>query len=229
MPGFIMHMAESNLILNEIGNDKSEEWKRLFIAGSLLPDTKKRGKKLGSHFWDIHTIEDMAIAPRLDYFLKMYEKNLENPLVLGYYAHLHLDERFVNRYWPEQLVAFLDDEGRIKTKRKDITKVKILRTGQLVSRDTFFSDEYYYGDYTRLNDYFIEKYNIDLSFDYMDIPDCPIKEVRKEDLAEVIQQLELIGRTCKRSKGEEIKVFSRQGICEFLEETSKEFIKIIGK
>ena len=73
MPGYIMHMAEANLILKEIGSGKNDDWKRRFIAGNLLPDTKKKERKVTSHFWNPDTLEDMAIAPDLSRFLDKYE------------------------------------------------------------------------------------------------------------------------------------------------------------
>lgn len=223
MPGYIMHMAEANLILKKIGQDKSEEWKRAFIAGNLLPDTKKKQEKVTSHFWNPDTLEDMAIAPDLNRFLSKYETMLSNPVVLGYYAHLYLDERFVHVYWRD-MVTFYDDLGNIKRKKKNITKAKIGKTGQMIARDLFFSSEYYYGDYSRLNNYFIEKYAVDLEEHYADITSCPIQEVDRLDLYQVLKELKWIMAHCDRSKEDEVKVFSKERLCRFLENSADEFI-----
>lgn len=227
MPGYIMHMAEANLILQKIGQSKDEEWKQAFIAGNLLPDTKKKMEKITSHFWASETLEDMAIAPDLSLFLEKYQKFLHLPVILGYYAHLYLDEKFVKVYWPD-MVSFYDDEGKIRIKKKDITKAKIKKTGQFVPRDVFFSSEYYYGDYSKLNNYFVDYYHIDLEKNYAAIDVCPIQEVNIEDLQMVLRELRMIMCNYDQSKEEEIKVFSKKRLCEFLENTAEEFVKEIS-
>lgn len=226
MPGYIMHMAEANLILNQIGKEKDEQWKRLFIAGNLLPDTKKKLEKITSHFWAPDTVEDMAIAPDLELFLNKYRGMLHDPIVLGYYAHLYLDERFVNVYWKD-MVSFYDDFGNIKRKKRDITRAEIKKNGQIVSREQFFSAEYYYGDYSKLNNYFVDKYCIELEKNYADIADCPIDEVDKCELYGVLDELKWIMKHCDRSREDDIKVFSKKRLCDFLENTAKDFIKLI--
>jgi hypothetical protein len=223
MPGYIMHMAEANLILKELGCNKDEKWEREFIAGNLLPDTKKKFAKVTSHFWNPNTLEDMAIAPDLERFLECYKDKLHIPVVLGYYAHLYLDERFVRVYWPE-MVTFYDDNGNIQTKKCDITKAKIGISGELVSRDDFFSAEYYYGDYSKMNNYFVERYQIDLMKNYALLDECPITEVQKEDLVQVLEELRWIMNHCANKRREEIKVFSEEKLCRFLEETAREFM-----
>lgn len=222
-----MHMAEANLILQKIGQKKDEDWKLAFIAGNLLPDTKKKKEKVTSHFWDPETLDDMAIAPDLSRFLASYQKFLHLPVILGYYAHLYLDEKFVKVYWPD-MVSFYDDEGRVRTKQKDITKAKIKKTGQLVPREVFFSGEYYYGDYSRLNRYFVDYYQIDLGKNYAAIDMCPIREVDIKDLQQVLRELHIIMHGHGRGGEEEIKVFSKKRLCEFLENTAEEFVKEIS-
>lgn len=226
MPGYIMHMAEANLILNKIGHNKSEEWRRIFIAGSLLPDTKKKTEKITSHFWNPDTLEDMAIAPDLSRFLMKYRQDLNLPLVLGYYAHLHLDQRFVRDYWPD-MAAFYDDEGRVQVKKKCITRTEIKKTGEVVSRDMFFSGEYYYGDYSKLNGYFVDRYHVDLEQNYAAVDTCPIQEVDVKDLQQVLRELRMIMHNYDRNKEEEIRVFSKKRLCKFLENTAEEFVKEI--
>ena len=54
------------------------------------------------------------------------------------------------------------------------------------------SGDYYYGDYSKLNHYFIEKYRIDMETDYADIVSCPIEEVDKQDLYQVLKELKWI-------------------------------------
>lgn len=228
MPGYIMHMAEAKLILEKIGEGKSKQWKKDFIAGALLPDTKRRGEKMESHFWAPETLEDMAISPDLNRFLKKYRKYLNEPSVLGYYAHLHLDEQFVKKYWPE-MVIFSDEEGNIQKKKKDITRACIRKTGEIITRDQFFSGEYYYGDYSRLNGYFVEKYSIELYQKYVDGLACPVEEVKVEDLYQVGKELKTIMEEHYAKEAEEVRVFTKERLCRFLEETAETFVHLAEK
>lgn len=226
MPGYIMHMVEANLIMSKMQRKQTAEWKRDFIAGNLLPDTKKKLAKVTSHFWDPATMDRMAISPDLSRFLHKYESMLENPVVLGYYAHLYLDEQFVKAYWP-QMATFYDNAGRVREKKENITKVRIGKSGKIVSRDDFFSGAYYYGDYSKLNNYFIEKYQINLNMDYTKIDDCPVVEVDSRDLYQVMQELSAIMSLCDRTKEDQVQVFSKEKLCQFLEEVSESFVQMI--
>lgn len=226
MPGYIMHMAEANLILDKIDKKEDSIWKRAFIAGNLLPDTKKKMEKVTSHFWDPDTMDQMAISPDMSRFLNKYGEMLNHPVVLGYYAHLYLDEQFVKRYWPD-MVTFYDEDGCVRKKKANITKVKIGKSGEVVSRDEFFSGEYYYGDYSRLNNYFIDTYQINLQVDYAQKVQCPITEVHLSDLGEVMRELKMIMKSCGQE--DEVRVFSKQRLCGFLEDVSQEFVQMITK
>lgn len=226
MPGYIMHMAEGTLILNAMEKKQTKEWEEAFIVGNLLPDTKKKMEKVTSHFWDPDTLEQMAIAPDLPRFLKKYGTKLEDPVLLGYYAHLYLDHQFVTEYWPG-MVEFYDDEGRRKSKKEEITKAKLGITGEIVPRDTFFSDEYYYGDYTKLNNYFVQKYEIKLDLSYEEDQPCPIEEVKFSDLNEVMTELKSIMAKGRLEDRKKIKVFSEKRLCSFLENTAKEFAAML--
>lgn len=226
MPGYIMHMTEAKLIIDRLCPDADEDWKLQFVAGNLLPDTKKKRAKVTSHFWNPETLDDMAIAPDLDRFLYKYEEKLHHPVVLGYYAHLLLDERFVHDYWLD-MVAFYDDAGVKQDKKEDITLAEIKKTGERIPRDVFFSGDYYYGDYSKLNNFFVEEYGLDLEKNYRDINECPIEEVDKDDLAVVLKELKWIMGRCDRSKEDDIKVFDKIRLCQFLERTADTFVKEI--
>ena len=224
MPGYIMHLSEANLILNQLFDDRDELFKRKFIAGNLLPDTKLARAKVTSHFWNPDSLEQMAIPPDLSLFLGKYEDCLSDPICLGYYAHLYLDEKFVKEYWPE-MVTFFDDDMQIQPKKEDITLARIEKTGQIVPRETFFTGEYYYGDYSRLNAYFIDRYQVNLNLPLTEIGECPVEEVVVDDLARVLLELHTITERCPRE--EETRVFDRERLSRFLEHTALQFAEEI--
>ncbi len=101
MPGFIIHLAEASMIMNRIGKDLDSDWKQEFLFGNLLPDTRLGGDKAISHFWSAEGAENIARAPKLSLFLEKYGHRLNEPVILGYYTHLYLDERYVDEYWPK--------------------------------------------------------------------------------------------------------------------------------
>ena len=97
MPGYIMHLAEGKIIQKLLAGTGllAEGAADLFEAGLLLPDTKRKKEKYTSHFWNDADMDKLAIAPDLGLFLAKYGSRLAEPVLLGYYAHLHLDWRFV--------------------------------------------------------------------------------------------------------------------------------------
>lgn len=77
MPGYILHLTEAKLILDELrkrGFSPDPAWVNAFMLGNLLPDTKKQKAKVTSHFWNPEHLQNLAIAPDLDRFFEKYEK-----------------------------------------------------------------------------------------------------------------------------------------------------------
>ena len=153
MPGYIMHLAEGRLLephLVQSGLLKGERALSLFQNGLLLPDTKRKKEKQISHFWNENDLDKLAIAPDLELFYKKYQKRLHEPALLGYWAHLHLDNCFVKVFWPDNF-CFLDEAGNEQELWDRIRQVKLKRTGQIVPVNDFYSKDWYYGDYSRMN------------------------------------------------------------------------------
>ena len=102
MPGYIMHLAEERMILDKISEmlPISESWEQRFRTGTLLPDTKLRDEKPLSHFWKPEEADLLARLPDLKAFTEKYASQLQDPLVFGYLAHLHLDLLYLRDFWP---------------------------------------------------------------------------------------------------------------------------------
>lgn len=176
MPGYIIHLAEAELILKKL-RDKNihpaKEWKQQFQYGVLLPDAVSGSGKKKSHFWREADMDQIVIAPDLEAFLRQYschlQKNpyvfsstsLPEPLLCGYLAHLHLDQCFFGRYF-DRYVEFIDENGTPQKQFQKIHAARIRKSQKVVSLEQFFSNEYLYGDYTKLNHYFVEKYNLEI-------------------------------------------------------------------
>ena len=63
--------------------------------------------------------------------------------------------------------------------------------------------------------------------DYTKIDDCPVVEVDSRDLYQVMQELSAIMSLCDRTKEDQIQVFSKEKLCQFLEEVSESFVQMI--
>lgn len=221
MPGFIIHLAEAGTIIDYMEIQPDAEWRRDFLLGSLLPDTRLGPDKELSHFWDRSQDEYIARAPKLSLFLDKYGNRLDEPLILGYYAHLFLDERYVNRLWP-RTISFEDEEGCPEPRRNRITQVEVKRSGQRIPFDSFFSSEYYYGDYTRSNHWFVERFHIQVPA-YRILTDLKMDEVKAEEIERVLKELRHL---CGRSQtGDEkgMRVFDLTELETFVRQTAEAF------
>lgn len=226
MPGYILHLAEGRLLENSLCKTemlKGEKDLSLFQNGLLLPDTKRKKEKRTSHFWNERDLDKLAIAPDLQLFYRKYKDRRTEPALLGYWAHLHLDDCFVRRFWPQNF-SFLDAEGKEQVLWDKIRQVQLKKTGQIVPVNTFYSREWYYGDYTRMNARYIRAYGIQIP---EVIPGCAdnIDEVREEDLYTV--QKELKGLCAQAKEEEEPKVFSEEQLDAFLKESAEEFLQFV--
>lgn len=217
MPGYMLHLAEATIIIKEWekrGFHPDKEWVNQFMLGCLLPDTKLRMEKITSHFWDPATVNRQAIPPDLDRFLEKYGDYMDQPLMKGYYAHLHLDRQYVTKFWKKHF-RFYNAEGEEVALKKDVHTVKILRNGELVPAATFFSADYYYGDYTRMNSWILDHYGFE-SPKYVEGLACPVEEVNYDDVKNILRELEHLRETVKRGTEKNLKVFTLEDMDAFI-------------
>jgi hypothetical protein len=158
MPGYIIHLAAARLALDKLGFSDFDDRFRVYV-GSLLADTMPRESKRYSHFWSEESFKHLKRMPETAVFAQKYSEHMEDLLVAAYYAHLYMDRQFVNDYWTRHF-EFYNDDMQPEEGYDAVTKVKITDTGLLLPRSEFLSDEYYYGDYTRLLPYITHKYGL---------------------------------------------------------------------
>lgn len=224
MPGYIMHLAEGKCIeayLAERGARFSKEEELLFTAGLLLPDTKRKKEKVTSHFWNPRDTDKLAIPPDLSLFLAEYGERLGEPLMLGYYAHLHLDWRFVDVFWPENFL-FLNDAGEERVLQKEITQVRLSGKGQTVPVEEFYSKKWYYGDYSRMNCWFQKRYGLQVPAPGP-LPDPGISQVDIRELDKVLEELGALFSQMERTEKEPLRVFDEERLDAFLRATAVQF------
>lgn len=165
-----------------------EQWKKQFSCGSLMPDAVEKNQKRYSHFWNEKDLSNVIITPDIDRFLEKYQMDLENPLLCGYFSHLFLDVCFY-RDFLEKYVSFYNANNCAEAVASKISYVKVHKNKKRVSLDTFFSEEYLYGDYTKLNKFFLDKYQFPVTWN-IDMEKPPIKEVKTCDLKLISKELE---------------------------------------
>lgn len=125
------------IIGKKIVDALSIEDKTSFLHGSIAPDTVfSHEEKNLSHFF-IGEVEDYS--RRVDYkgFLHKYSSQIENPFILGYYAHLIADDIWLRGFYLSWLKNRMDaDEGLYKLYHNDFR----LLNGKLLNHYGF-SDE----------------------------------------------------------------------------------------
>ena len=231
MPGYVIHMAQAYRIADALaGKGKAGSamgmapaaWREAFVTGNLLPDTRLKAEKGISHFWNPADGDKIAKAPDLSLFLDKYRDRLEDPVVLGYLCHLQLDALYVQRFWP-QVLTFLGRDGTVQERSSRICRVQVHRQDCSVPVADFFSEKYYYGDYTKMNAYFMDKYGLRPPA-WEGISDFPIREVRLADMALICQELGILRERCHSGDEKDLKVFDLAHLEAFMEEAAADFL-----
>lgn len=232
MPGYIIHLAEAKMIFNILKEkDKtrercSEEWLQKFSYGVLLADTASGKGKAYSHFWNKERTNYIVMTPQVDRFLNKYNVSMDTPELLGYLAHLDLDLKFWNEYI-KKCVQFQDENGMQTENIRVVKSVFIKKTGKTISPEDFFSSEYLYGDYTKLNKYFINKYSLIIpkyNMEYKNI----VQEVNNKDMKKLLLNL----KSYIKEEDEDsfsLKVFSKASLEQFVKLTSEQFCEKYGE
>ncbi len=159
MPGFIIHMAAAKEFLRLRGI-RDEKYINDYIVGSVAPDIVEGNNKKQSHFWSDSGYTQFVRKPDIDAFLKKHGDRIHEPFVRGYYHHLIFDLKFLELYWTKHFL-FLNDKLEPAFLYDEVTQVKLIDNGKIYPRKLFFSEEMYYGDYTRMNRRYIEMYGLD--------------------------------------------------------------------
>ncbi len=159
MPGFIIHMAAAEEYLGLQGI-RDEKYINDYIVGSVAPDIVEGNNKKQSHFWSDSEFAKFVRKPDIDAFLKKHGDRINEPFVRGYYHHLIFDLKFLELYWTKHF-RFFNDRLEPAFLYDEVTQVKLIDNGRIYPRKLFFSEEMYYGDYTRMNRRYIEMYGLD--------------------------------------------------------------------
>lgn len=171
MASAIIHLCVAKKINSVLKMDEKE-----LYLGSIAPDISKQigETKERSHFLS-HKEEDV---PDIYTFLNKYKETLNKPFNMGYFIHLYTDKiwfaEFIKSKLYENCVKLIDG-SIIKVSEKEIMNI-------------------IYNDYTNLNVYLLDQYDLDLSLFYEDfvIPNTNIDEIPVEKLSILIDKMSLI-------------------------------------
>lgn len=231
MPGYIIHLAEAKIIADKLEKTMpniqlQSTWREEFYYGALLPDAVEKQKKSLSHFWNKSDMQYVTMVPNLDAFCKKYEERNLGPIYWGYLVHLQLDSLFWEKFMKENIV-FIDQDGKSSDLLKEVTGVKLRKSGQIIGLKEFFSEEYLYGDYTKLNESFMQNYDLAVPSYKTDIKKV-IEEANYEGMKTVLDKLEHFLNE-KKSLGGETKVIHYEKMNEFLKKTAAQFVTCYGR
>ena len=223
MPGFILHITAAQLLFDKL--EKNDRWKNSinrnhFQVGNLIADSVT--DKTYSHFRHPSRQEKLIVYPDLDLFLDKYRHLLSDDSCLGYYFHLFIDRVYAKDYLP-QIITFYDENGHEASDRKDITHALIKHREKLVPVKTIFSEEYYYGDFTKMNTYLMKRFSLSTGLE-SGVKNPGIEEVDYENIQKIQKQLEGYLEVPQNSINE-LHVFDIEDLLKFLEQAVEMFVE----
>ena len=236
MPGYIIHLTEAKLILEclkkmyDTRSVFSDQWTQCFFWGSLLPDAADKTQKCKSHFWKEGQEEKILRFPQTEWFLEKYQTRLEDPVILGYYAHLYLDRMFFSDFLTA-FVSFYDAAGNKTDRISEVSWAVIQKNHRKAELLELFSKEYLYGDYTKLNRYLSGKYLKNFPIEMLkefNLQKIPLKEAEGADMASLCEELQWYLRESARYDSHEkmeLKILETDSLERFLKDTAERFVR----
>ena len=216
MPGYILHLTAAQMLRSHLHEYPDFPYPiqsvNDFLIGNLLPDATDQ-KEL-SHFRNPVYRDKMMVFPDLTRFTAKYDSLLSDSSVLGYYFHLYIDRRFFKDFIPE-IVDFYDETGQITDIKEEIATVYIRNFQTYIPFEKYLTEEYYYGDYTKMNTYLVNRYQIPTTLD-PNISNPGIKEVDYEDVKQVLKELKTYLKVPEDAV-KNVRVFDVEDLLFFLE------------
>ena len=209
MGSIVMHLCvahEANKVL-KLDNNK-------FMVGSIAPDIHKisGGSRIDSHYIKKYEIDGKTYElPDLDAFIKEHGTQIkDDAFIAGYYAHLIAD-----RIWYKEVSCkYTEMEG------EDFVKV-------IGKENPLPYDEYrrqIYDDYTTINDFLLQKYNVDTDYLY----NVAVLNVDRADFQKMLEK-NLESKGYEVDENVQLNILQMDDILEWIEKSKDEIIKEISK
>ena len=165
----------------------------------------------------------MMVFPDLTRFTAKYRSLLPDSSALGYYFHLYIDRKFFKDFIP-QIVEFYNADGEITDMRDEIATVYIKKSRTSIPFSRYLTEEYYYGDYTRMNTYLVNRYCIPLDLD-PNVTNPGIAEIPYENVQQVLDLLHHF-LSVPPEAAQDLKVFPLEELLAALEQYVEEFLAV---
>lgn len=226
MPGYILHLTAAKMYLDRLLIENSSDplcgdpQQNDFYIGNLLPDSVEgRAAKAVSHFRDPAYRECMMEWPHPDRFIREYRDRMDEAVFRGYLFHLYIDRCFFRDYIP-QVAVFYDMNGSETGIRDQISRVFLKKTGESIPPERYLSEEYYYGDYTKMNTWLCRHYAIPEHLDPGKDPG--IAEADYAGIDRILEKLKEYGKV-REETVRDLKVFELGELLTFLQKAVSEF------
>jgi len=201
MASWLMHLAIAKAVTKHLDLNV-----RKFNFGNLLPDASMQDPitKSKSHFRIErepyeHTTTDNYQFFDYYRFLAKHRTKMQDDIYLGYFTHILTDELWIQNIY----IKYMRDENRKK------------RLDQQAN---------YYHDFDILNQIILEKYDLEID---IEVYEHQITEVGDCNLNVLIASLEKFSRI--KHDDIELVLFNIIDIFDFIENTSKEIVRIIKR
>lgn len=151
MPGFLMHLVEGEMILNNLKKqiNISKTFTEEFMLGCILPDVTSDKER--THFRPLYQKYQITKYPDMTAVYALYGNQELSPIDLGILAHLQLDASYVTDFW-QHFFVFEDESGAFSVDIRHPLFVRLLNGQKArIPLADFFSDKWFYGEYDRIN------------------------------------------------------------------------------
>lgn len=260
MASFVVHYIAGEKLLESLNNirDLTETEKNNFRLGNLIVDSlgfnkeytkplneeellesnkryreTKITKKIRTHFRDKDSSELCCNLPNPDAFMNKYHNLvLKDFFALGYLFHLYTDKIFFTNFY-ENIITCLDKNKNPTNKLKENVYIKINKNNKIYSYSDFWYGQDYniYNDYTKMNSYLLNKYEIKFDNKYLQefantyLTTSPIEEVELKDIYEVLEKTEKYINESQNKDYNNLIVFTKEDLCSFIPLVVKRFYK----
>lgn len=222
MPGYMMHLAEGQMIFNKT-NQNSTAF-AAFMLGTVLPDAT--GDKELTHFRPACQKNLITKYPDVKYILSIAHCHSLSPYDLGILAHLHLDAQYVTEFWPKYF-TFLDKQQQPTAVKEDICEVYLYKTNLHIPFQDFFSNAYFYGEYDRLNPFIIQRLHPYIPIEVPLTPDdIHILEYTSIDMVRLKKDLKHYTTATNTKTTKTIQIFPEDEVLQFLDNSADTFIQL---
>lgn len=246
MPSYVIHYICGNKLIENY--KVSSKDKSLFLIGNLIPDSSKvlgnietaslpgdfrkrnrdkiQTEKLLTHFRDEKDHDSVVMLPYPEKFKEKYD--IRDLISLGYYYHLFTDKYFFSEIWKSSF-TFLTDTYQETASKKEAKYVLIKKNNKIIPIKDFYSSKHLYNDYTIMNKLLLDNFNISFNSEellrYLADIKNNIEEVDFNNLESVIKDTLFYISESQNISNEELEVFDKDVIINFINELNKKFAK----